>query len=98
LGGPEVKALVPSQRAKCDLCGDELAAPFVRVGHVKKRALCTDDEKRDVKNVLVACVWCDVAFERGWISLDSDQRVVVSGSLPVTEAMGNRRTRHGADR
>jgi hypothetical protein len=84
------RSLVPNATARCDLCGDELAATFVRAAHVKKRALCSDAERRDLKNVLVACVWCDVAFERGWLSLDTDQRVVVSQSLPVTSAMGDR--------
>ncbi len=58
------RALVPGNTASCDLCGDELPATFVRAAHIKQRALCTDDEKRDATNVLVACVLCDVAFER----------------------------------
>jgi hypothetical protein len=84
------RSLVPNATAQCDLCGDELAATFVRVAHVKKRALCSDAEKRDLKNVLVACVWCDVAFEMGWLSLDTAQTVVVSQSLPATPPMSAR--------
>jgi predicted restriction endonuclease len=57
---------------------------------VKKRALCTDDEKRDPTNVLAACVLCDVAFERGWIALDEEQHVLISSTLPTTGALRQR--------
>jgi len=71
------------------MCGDELPATFLRVAHVKPRSLCSDEEKRDPTNVLVACVWCDVAFERGWLGLDEDQKILVSEGLIVTPAMSS---------
>jgi hypothetical protein len=87
------RSLVSGAVVSCDLCGDDLPATFVRAAHIKPRALCSDDERRDVNNVLVACVLCDVAFERGWISLDEGQTIVVSASMPVTEALQQRLTR-----
>lgn len=84
------KALIPGLVATCDLCGDVLPATFVRAAHVKQRALCSDDEKRDVTNVLVACVLCDVAFERGWLTLDEEHRILVSKTLPATPVLRER--------
>ena len=50
---------------------------------MKQRALRSDDEERDVTNVLAACMVCDVAFDRGWLALDDDQRILVSNTMPV---------------
>jgi hypothetical protein len=78
------RALIPAATGQCDLCGDLFPAAFLRVAHVKQRARCTDSEKRDHKNLLVACVRCDIAFERGWLGLDDEQRVMLSATLPTT--------------
>lgn len=81
------RSLIPGATATCDICGDELPATFLRAAHVKQRALCADDEKRDLTNVFVTCVLCDIAFERGWVALDDDQRLIVSQTLPATPAL-----------
>jgi hypothetical protein len=78
------RSLIPNDTGVCDICGDELPATFLRAAHVKQRALCSDEEKRDPSNVLVACVWCDVAFERGWLGLDAQQHLLVSQALIAT--------------
>jgi hypothetical protein len=80
-------ALISGATGVCDVCGDELPAPFLRVAHVKQRARCTDAERRDETNLLVACVRCDTAFERGWLRLDEDQSVLVSGTRPTTAVL-----------
>src|SRR5205814_781976 len=84
------RALITGSTASCDLCEETYPAAFVRVAHVKQRALCSDDEKRDPTNVLVACALCDIAFERGWLALDDEQHLLVSGSLPSTAALRKR--------
>jgi len=48
---------------------------------------CTDAERRDETNLLVACVRCDTAFERGWLGLDEDQNVLVSATRPSTSVL-----------
>jgi hypothetical protein len=84
------KLLIPAETGECDLCGDILPAPFLRAAHIKRRADCTDEERRDPANVLVACVLCDIAFERGWVGLDQDQAVIVSSSRPATPVLTGR--------
>lgn len=87
------RTLIPGAVASCDLCGDVFPAAFVRAAHVKQRALCSDDEKRDPTNVLVACALCDIAFERGWLALDDNQNILISATLPVTVALSDRLSR-----
>lgn len=84
------RALVRGDVGECELCGDRLPRAFVRAAHIKKRSLCTEAEKRDLTNVLVACVTCDVAFERGWLSLDDAQIILVSGTQPTTPELRSR--------
>ena len=82
--------LVPYDSGDCELCGEHLPRAFLRAAHIKKRSLCTEAEKRDLSNVLVACVTCDVGFERGWLSLDDGQVVIVSATQPTTPMLGAR--------
>jgi hypothetical protein len=84
------RTLIPHAAGTCDLCGETYPATFLRAAHVKQRAACSEDEKRDPTNVLVACVFCDVAFERGWITLDEGRHILVSTTLAATQALSDR--------
>ncbi len=67
-------ALAAGRRiAPCALCGDDYPIQFLIAAHVKRRATCTEAERRDLENVaMLACVFgCDALYERGWISVDS---------------------------
>jgi hypothetical protein len=54
----------------CYLCGEKLPAPLLVAAHIKKRAKCSDKEKRDHRNVVPVCLLgCDALFERGYVTV-----------------------------
>jgi hypothetical protein len=57
--------------ASCALCGHEYPIRFLVAAHVKKRSICTDDERRDLRHVaMLACTFgCDALYEAGWITV-----------------------------
>lgn len=57
--------------AQCDLCGQQLPVTLLRAGHIKRRTDCSAAERKDLSNILAACVQCDVLFEHGWVYVDS---------------------------
>jgi hypothetical protein len=65
------------ERASCALCGHDYPVRFLVAAHVKKRSLCTDDERRDLRHVaMLACAFgCDALYEAGWITVGQDGRV-----------------------
>ncbi|MGW0892813.1 hypothetical protein [Saccharopolyspora sp. NPDC002578] len=73
--------------AHCALCGHAYPLSFLVAAHVKKRALCTDEERRDLLHVaMLACSFgCDALYETGWITVDDRGRVLAAPteSLPA---------------
>jgi hypothetical protein len=71
--------------AACALCGHEYPIGFLVAAHVKKRALCSDTERRDLLHVaMLACTFgCDALYESGWITVDERGHVQTAppGSL-----------------
>ena len=63
---------------KCAICGNEMPIEFLWCSHIKQRSLCSDEEKKDYKNiVLPMCKFgCDDLYEKGYIGV-KDGRVVV---------------------
>lgn len=54
----------------CFLCGEKLPAELLVAAHIKRRAQCSDKEKRDPANVVPMCLLgCDALFERGHVVL-----------------------------
>lgn len=53
----------------CALCGREFPVELLVAAHVKRRADCTDEERRDhVNNLIALCACgCDALFERGFV-------------------------------
>ena len=74
--------------APCALCGHDYPIEFVVAAHVKRRAVCTDDERHDVYNVaMLACSFgCDTLYETGWITVDATGHVRIAqlDGLPDT--------------
>ena len=57
--------------AICALCGREFPIELLRAAHIKRRAECSEEEKRDYKNnVMPTCTFgCDELFERGYLAV-----------------------------
>ena len=50
--------------------------------HIKKRAKCSDEEKRDYNVVLPMCRFgCDELFEKGFIGVDDDGLIIQTKSI-----------------
>lgn len=74
------KRLVELAGDTCGLCGEALPAAFLVGAHIKKRAHCTEEERKDFDNVgMLACVLgCDSLFERGYVSVGQGGEILVS--------------------
>lgn len=89
----------------CALCGDEFPVAFLRAAHIKPRAACSEEERRQLRNVAMpACVFgCDALYEAGYITVDSAGRIVLSDDLRSDSTLfrhaagleGRRCTAHG---
>ncbi|XVS65537.1 hypothetical protein ACQPYE_05605 [Actinosynnema sp. CA-299493] len=79
--------------ARCALCGDLFPLAFLVAAHIKKRASCTDDERRDLDNIaMLACTFgCDALYEAGWITVDDNG--LVQTRPPDTAPEGSLRDR-----
>lgn len=77
--------------AQCALCGDIYPVRFLWAAHIKKRAVCTDDERRDLQHIAMpACLFgCDALFESGYISVDDTGHIIVSDA-PVGSRLAER--------
>ncbi|MEU4744084.1 hypothetical protein AB0G02_26960, partial [Actinosynnema sp. NPDC023658] len=66
--------------APCALCGRVFPVEFLVAAHVKRRSVCDDDERNDLRNVaMLACAFgCDRLFELGHISVDGTGAVVAA--------------------
>ena len=76
--------------APCALCGRDLPAEFLIAAHIKKRAACTTDERRDIGNIaMLACKFgCDALYEQGYLGVASDGRLITSPRLLEIQSMG----------
>jgi hypothetical protein len=57
--------------ALCDLCGRRFPVRYLRMAHIKKRSLCSDEEKLDPNVVMAACIECDALFEAKELVVDA---------------------------
>jgi hypothetical protein len=82
----QLRSLLAGERevAKCALCGQAYPMGFLVAAHVKKRAVCSDAERRDLNHVaMLACSFgCDALYESGWITVDENGHVQ-SASLEI---------------
>ena len=66
---------------------------FLVAAHIKKRSLCSDDERRDLQHVaMLACTFgCDSLYESGWISVDQTGFLQ---TVPLEQAPAGRLREH----
>lgn len=70
----------------CNLCGRLLPRQLVRAAHIKRRADADDVERRDLNNVMAACLLgCDELFEQGLIMVAPDG-IMEADTLAYTTA------------
>jgi hypothetical protein len=81
------KALFQGSTAPCDLCGRVFEVEFLVAAHIKRRADCDDQEKRDVAHVVMsACRFgCDELYERGYVAVGADGQVILSRTIEASE-------------
>ena len=73
---------IPDPSGICALCSQELPADLLVAAHIKKRTWCTDDEKRDLRNVaMVNCILgCDALYEKGYVGVRPNGQLAFSTS------------------
>lgn len=83
------RRLLPDATADCALCGRTFPVEYLVAAHIKPRAKCSDSEKRDLANVVMAnCLFgCDELWGRGHVSIGRDGRVVWSSEAPDAGAV-----------
>jgi hypothetical protein len=91
--------------ASCALCGEVYPVDLLGAVHIKPRAACTDDERRDLDNVvLAACLLgCDALYELGYLTVDATGHIMPAdgphaGAVAgrIGRLAGRRVDRHGA--
>ena len=72
----QLRSMLADGRELADgaLCGYQYPLGFLVAAHIKKRAICTDDERRDLRHVaMLACTFgCDALYEAGWVTVGPD--------------------------
>lgn len=85
------RRLLQGSTGQCALCGRTLPGTFLIAAHIKKRAMCSDEEKRDLADIaMLACtLGCDAVYEHGYVSVTAEGAVQVSplaSEIPEIEA------------
>lgn len=82
------KAILPGTHGTCGLCGRDFAVQFLTAAHIKRRAVCTDEEKRRFTDVaMINCRFgCDELFGQGFVAVDGSGHLVISDLLLDTTA------------
>jgi len=71
---------------KCGLCGVARPERLIVAAHIKRRADCTESERRDLRSVAMpACtLGCDALFENGYLAVADGGRILVYESAGMT--------------
>jgi len=61
---------------KCHLCNNEYPVSMLVAAHIKKRASCDDNERKDLNVVMSACKFgCDELFEKSYININDNGHI-----------------------
>ncbi|MGF7033472.1 hypothetical protein J2T17_004420 [Paenibacillus mucilaginosus] len=78
--------LADRTEAPCIICGDIFPEDLLWAAHLKKRSVCTEEEKKDHANVakLMCKMGCDDLYEKGYLGVvEGKIRPFRRSSLPV---------------
>ena len=82
------KMLGHASAATCAICGRTMPVNCIRTAHIKRRSLCSEQERRDEANVMAACtLGCDHLFELGYIYVDGDGEIKSAEQAAQTAAL-----------
>ncbi len=66
---------------KCALCGKTFPVEFLRCSHIKKRCICTEEERKDINVVVPMCAFgCDELYEKGFVGVADGKVVTIKES------------------
>ncbi|OAB27371.1 HNH endonuclease [Paenibacillus macquariensis] len=70
---------------QCAICGNLISPAFLVAAHIKKRALASDDERKDTSIVVPMCHFgCDALFEEGLIAVHNGS-IIRNKAVTVTD-------------
>jgi len=64
---------------ECAICG--IQDPFLIASHIKPWSFCNDYERLDVNNGLLLCPNHDMLFDKGYISFNTEGKIIISPLL-----------------
>ena len=71
--------------SKCAICARSYPNSIMVAGHIKKRSLSSDIERRNLKNVMPICkMGCDDLFERGYIYINKKGHIKRNNEKEIT--------------
>ena len=78
--------LFPSETSHCSICMEEFPIDMLVAAHVKKRSVCTPEERLDYKNIVTPmCKFgCDELYEKGYLFVSENGLVEINDSKVVT--------------
>jgi hypothetical protein len=73
----------------CAICGNEYPINLLVAAHIKKRSKCSENEKRDHKNIVMPlCKFgCDDLYERGYIAVIRGKVSILDQSIFTKDLM-----------
>lgn len=80
MGHGVLKKYILKKEHKCRICGlqDER---FLIASHIKPWSVSNEQERLDENNILLLCPHHDAAFDKGYITFDTDGNLVISSEL-----------------
>jgi hypothetical protein len=77
-----------SKKPTCHLCGQEFPSSFLVAAHIKKRSLCSYQERINENVGMLACKFgCDDLYEEHYVFVDEEGVIRRDESKPITKAM-----------
>lgn len=76
------RLLLPGTTGVCALCGRTFERRLLVAAHIKKRAACSDPERRDLGNVaMLNCILgCDALYEHGYVTVGPAGEIWISNA------------------